>query len=470
MESIKVFTDSVFAIGPAVVMPIILFILALIFRQKIDRSVKGALTVGIGFIGISAVLGAVFDIIGPIVQKMTEVFGLSLSGLDVGWPVVASIVWGVTFSAAIIPIAFLVNIGMLLLNLTKTFDADVWNYKYWAFAAVIVYIWTENMVLAWAIAIVLEIVVLKLADWMAPLSQSYFGIPGTSLPHIETVNWAPINMAAEKLIFSRIPALNRVKADPDALRQKLGVWGEPIMLGFYIGILLGILGRQSVVQTFTAGVYLAGLMFLQGRMIGILMEGLMPIVNGVQEAFNKMERFKGKEIFIGIDAGPIGLADPTSILVGYLLLPVVLLLGFVPGNKILPLADLSMLPIFVMFAAAASRGNFIKTIFNGLISLIGILYMTNAFAVPLTEAASLANYAIPAGILLVSSLDLGSNILIFVLVMPIIAFATGNPTGAIVPLVFGVIYVLAWIYAKDQPGILAKQILEKEDYAHDLKP
>jgi PTS system galactitol-specific IIC component len=67
---------------------------------------------------------------------MTEVFGLTLSGLDVGWPVAASIVWGVTFSAAIIPIAFLVNVGMLLLNLTKTFDADVWNYKYWAFAAV----------------------------------------------------------------------------------------------------------------------------------------------------------------------------------------------------------------------------------------------------------------------------------------------------------------------------------------------
>ena len=463
MDSVKAFIDSVFAIGPAVVMPIILFILALIFRQKVSRSAKGALTVGIGFIGISAVLGAVFGVVGPVVQKMTEVFGLSLSGLDVGWPVAASIVWGVTFSAAIIPIAFLVNIGMLLLNLTQTFDADVWNYKYWAFAAVIVYIWTKNMILAWAVAIILEIVVLKLADWMAPLSQSYFGIPGTTLPHIETVNWAPINLAAEKLIFSRIPALNRAKADPETLRQKLGVWGEPIMLGFYIGIILGILGRQSVVQIFTTGVYLAGLMFLQGRMIGILMEGLMPIINGVQETFSKIKRFEGKEIFIGIDAGPIGLADPTSILVGYLLLPVVLLLGFLPGNKILPLADLAILPIFVMFAAAASRGNFIKTIFNGLISLAGILYMTNAFALPLTEAAKLANYAIPAGILLVSSLDLGSNILIFILVMPIIAFATGNPAGAIVPLIFGVIYVVAWLYAKDQPVKLANQIRENEE-------
>ena len=465
MDTIKAFIDSVFATGPAVVMPIVLFVLALIFRQKLNRSVKGALTVGIGFIGISAVLGAVFGVIGPVVQKMTEVFGLSLEGLDVGWPVVASIVWGVTWSAAIIPIAFLVNIAMLLLNLTKTFDADVWNYKYWAFAAVIVYIWTKNIVFGWAIAIILEIIVLKLADWMAPLSQPYFGIPGTTLPHIETINWAPINMALEKLVFSRIPALNKLGADPEGLRRKLGIWGEPIMLGFYIGIILGVLAKQGVVQVFTSGVYLAGLMFLQGRMIGILMEGLMPIINGVQEAFSKIKRFEGKEIYIGIDAGPIGLADPTSILVGYLLLPIVLLLGFVPGNKILPLSDLAILPIFVMFAAAASRGNFIKALINGFITLVGIVYMTNAFAVPLTEAAALANYAIPTGIILVSSLDLGANLLIFILVMPIIAFATGNPMGAIVPIVFGVIYVLAWLYAKDQPVELAKKLQAEEEVA-----
>lgn len=462
MDAVKAFVASVFAIGPAVVMPIILFVLALVFRQPISKSAKGALTVGVGFIGIFAVLGAVFGVLGPIVNNMVKSFGLSLTGLDVGWPVAAAIVWGVALSSLIIPIAFLVNLGMLYLNLTRTFDADVWNYKYWAFAAVIVYIWTKNIALAWGIAIVLEIVVLKLADWMAPLSQSYFGIPGTSLPHIETVNWAPINLAAEKLIFSRIPALERVKADPETLRRKFGIFGEPIMLGFYIGILLGILGRQTVVQTFTAGVYLAALMFLQGRMIGILMEGLMPIINGVQQVFSKIKRFAGKEIYIGIDAGPIGLANPTSIFVGYLLLPVVVVLGFFPGNKILPLADLAIIPIFVMFAAAASRGNIVKTILNGLIVIVGIMYMTNAFAVPLTEAAKLANYAIPAGVLLVSSLDLGSNILIFILVMPIIAFATGNPGGAVVPLIFGVIYCLAWIYARDQPVKIAKKIEEAQ--------
>ena len=461
MNLVKIFVASVFVVGPAVVMPIILFFFALIFGQSVSKSAKGALTVGVGFIGIDAVLGAVFAVLTPIVKSMTTVFGLSLQGLDVGWPVAAAIVWGVSLSSLIIPIAFLVNIAMVYFNLTSTFDADVWNYKYWAFAAVMIYLVTHNMLLAWSIAIIVEIIVLKLADWMAPLTQTYFGIPGTSLPHIETINWAPINLAADKLIFSRIPALERHKADPETMTRKFGIWAEPMMMGFYIGILLGILGRQSVINTFAAGVFLAALMFLQGRMIGVLMEGLMPIVNGVQEAFSKIKRFAGKKIYIGIDAGPIGLANPTSIFVGYLLLPVVLLLGFFPGNKIMPLADLAVLPIFVMYAAAASRGNIWKTILNGMICIVGIMYMTNAFAAPLTQAAQLAHYAMPAGVLLVSSLDVGSNILLFMLVMPIVAFATGNPSGAIVPLIFALVYVLAWIYARDQPTKIAKKIEEE---------
>ena len=461
MNAVKTFVDSVFAIGPVVVMPIILFVLSLIFRQSVGKSARAALIVGVAFVGINAVLGAVFGAIIPVVNKMVEVFGLSLQGLDVGWPLAAAIIWGVAFSVAVIPIAFVVNIILLLLKLTKTFDADVWNFKYWAFAAVIVYLWTKNMFLAWGVAIAIEIIVLKLADWTAPLTQEFFGIPGTSLPHIESVNWAPIHLAAEKLIFSRIPALQRVKADPGTLTRKFGVFGEPVMLGFYVGILLGILGRQTVLGTFTAGIYLAALMFLQGRMVGVLMEGLIPIANGIHEAFSRMKGFAGREILIGIDAGPIGLGNPTAIFAGYLLLPVVILLGFFPGNKILPLADLALLPFFVMFAAAASKGNIVKTLLNGLICLVGILYMTNGFAVPLTEAAHLAKYVFPVGVVLLSALDVGANLLIYIMVMPIIAFATGKPALAIVPIIMGVVWCLAWYYAKDQPVKLAKELEEE---------
>jgi PTS system galactitol-specific IIC component len=203
-------------------------------------------------------------------------------------------------------------------------------------------------------------------------------------------------------------------------------------------------------------------MLLQGRMIGILMEGLMPIVNGIGTFFSNNERFAGREIYIGIDAGPIGLANPTAIFVGYLLLPLVLLMAFIPGNKILPLADLAIIPIFVMFAAAASRGNVIKTILNGLISVVLVVYITNAFALPLTEAAKTINYAIPAGVILVSSLDAGSHILPYILIVPIVSFAAGKPSQAIIPIIIGIVYFLAWLYAKDQPVKIAEKLEEEQ--------
>ncbi|MGC8978684.1 PTS galactitol transporter subunit IIC [Caldisericum sp.] len=461
METIKTLVNQVLNYGPAIMMPIILFVLALIFRQKIGISLRAALTVGVAFIGINAVLGTVFGVLGPVVNTMSKSFGLSLNGLDVGWPLTSAITWGVPLAAAIIPIAFVVNIIMLIFNWTKTFDADVWNYWHWAFVAVMTYMWTKNLLLSYTLAIITEVIILKLADWTAPLTQKYFGIPGTSLPHTETQNWAPISLAAEKLIFSKIKALDNIKADPEGLTKKFGVFGEPIMLGFYIGILLGILGKQSAIDVFKTGVYLSALMLLQGRMIGILMEGLMPIVNGISDYFSSNKRFENREIYIGIDAGPIGLANPTSIFVGYLLLPVVLLLTFIPGNKILPLADLAILPIFVMFAAAASRGNVVKTIFNGLISVVLVLYITNAFAIPLTEAAKVVNYTIPAGVVLISSLDAGSHILPYIFILPVVSFASGKPGQAVIPLIIGVIYFLAWFYAKDQPIKIAEK-LEKE--------
>ncbi|MBE3519250.1 MAG: PTS galactitol transporter subunit IIC [Firmicutes bacterium] len=458
MEVLRSTVNQILGYGPAIMMPIILFVLSLIFRQSIGRSARAALIVGVAFVGINAVLGTVFTAIGPIVDAIAKGFGLSLQGLDVGWPLTSAITWGVAISAAVIPLAFVVNVVLLMLNWTKTFDADVWNYWHWAFAAVMVYMWTKNVWLAYLVAIVVEIIILKLADWTAPLAQRYFNIPGTSLPHTETVNWAPISLALEKLIFSRIRPLENVKADPEGLTRKFGVFGEPVMLGLYVGVLLGILGRQSAVDIVKTGIYLASLMLLQGRMIGILMEGLLPIANGISEYFARSSRFQGREIYIGIDAGPIGLANPTSIFVGYLTLPLVILFSFIPGNKIMPLADLAILPIFVMWAAAASRGNVIKTFLNGLFSVGLVMYITNAFAVPLTEAAKAINYSIPAGVALVSSLDAGGHILPFIIILPIVALASGQPAMAGIPVVIGVLYFAAWYYAKDQPAKIAEKL------------
>ncbi|MEZ0394519.1 MAG: PTS transporter subunit IIC [Desulfurococcaceae archaeon] len=448
------------SLGPALMMPVILFILAMVFRQPVGKSARAAILVGIAFVGIFAVLGAVLQVVSDIVKSLVETYRIRLIGLDIGWPLTAAITWAIPISATIIPLGFIVNIVLLIPGWTSTFDADVWNYWHWAFTAVMVYMWTNDIILSYIVAIITEIIILKLADWTAPLAQKFFGIPGCSLPHTETTNWAPLNLALEKLIFSRIRSLERIRADPESLRERFGVFGEPMMIGFLIGILLGLIARMPWDGVLKAGIYVAALMLLMGRMIGILMEGLVPIADGIREYFERSKRFKGRTIWIGIDAGPIGNANPPSIAVGYISIPILYFmataLSWVGLNQILPLADVAIIPLFFMWAAAASRGNLVKALLNGLITLTLLVVLTSMFAAPLTQAAIAVKYSIPVS--LVSSLDAGSHVLPFAIMYPIISLKSGDVGGFAFGTALLIIYFTAWYYARDMPKKLAEAL------------
>jgi PTS system galactitol-specific IIC component len=457
--------QAILDLGATIMMPIVLFVLAIIFGQKVGKSLRSALMVGVAFIGIFAVLNATLGTIGPAVQSLADALGIETMGTDVGWPIASAITWSFSWAGLIIPIGFVINWIMLGFGWTKTFDADIWNYWHWTFTAAMTFIWTNNLWLAFALAIVVEVVTIKLGDWTSPLTQKYFGIPGTSLPHTETVNWAPFNMAIEKAFLSKIPSLQKSRLDPESLRERIGIWGEPMMLGLYIGVLLGlfiwIVSDTAWTIILQLAVTVPALIFLEGRMIGILIDGLTPIVDGMRDVFQRSERFKTREILIGIDAGPIGLSNPASVVVGMLGIVLYLLLTLViPGFKILPLGDLAIVPIYYMFAAAASKGNLVKTFINGSISSLLLLALTSSFAEPLTEAASMVEYALPAGVLLVSSLDVGAYLLPWMIVMPVVGIVTGQTTMIIAPAVIIVLWILAWIYSRDMPEKLAKELEE----------
>jgi PTS system galactitol-specific IIC component len=461
------FVQSILNLGATIMMPIVLFILAMIFRQPVGKSLRHSIMVGIAFIGINAVLGAVLGTIGPAIQALGQAMGIEALGTDIGWGLASAITWSFSWAGLIIPVGFVINWIVLLLGWTKIFDADIWNYWHWTFTAAMTYIWTKNLYLAFSLAIVVEIITLKLGDWTSPVTQKYFDIPGTALPHTETVNLAPFNFAIEKAFLSKIPGLQKSKLDPESIQKKVGFWGEPMMLGLYIGVMLGVLvwlvAGQPATIILQMGIAVPAMIYLEGRMIGILIDGLMPIVDGVRDVFQKSERFKGREILIGIDAGPIGLANPASVVVGMVGMVIYLLLTllFPSFFKIMPLADLAIVPIYYMFAAAASKGNLVKTLINGTITSVLVLAVTSSFAQPLTEAAKLVNYALPAGMLLVSSVDVGAHILPWLIVMPVVGIVTGQPTMIIAPVIIGVLWVLCWIYAHDMPQKLADE-LEKE--------
>ena len=231
------------------------------------------------------------------------------------------------------------------------------------------------------------------------------------------------------------------------------------------GILLGILALLPWYKIYELAMYIAALMLLEGRMIGILMEGLLTIADGISQVFARSERFKGRNIWIGIDAGPIGLSDPASIAVGMLLIPLYVASAMIPGAKILPLADLAILPIFAMWAAAASGGNLIRTFINAFILSLLVIYITNSFAAPLTAAALVVDPTlIPAGLALVSSVDAGGHVMpwfIIMIFLGILAPGVVSWVDVVIAILVAVLWFASWWFAKDMPEMVAEELKKK---------
>lgn len=71
-------------LGSTVFLPIIIFILGIIFGVKPAKAAISGFTVGIGSIGLNLVIGLLSDNLGTAIQVMGEHYGFSLNIMDIG--------------------------------------------------------------------------------------------------------------------------------------------------------------------------------------------------------------------------------------------------------------------------------------------------------------------------------------------------------------------------------------------------
>lgn len=129
MDAVVGFVETIVNMGAFVMMPAILFIMGLVFGMKVKDALRAGIVVGIGFKGISLTSSLISGTMTPLVQKLQELWGLSLSAVDVGVPVVSAIAFSDgTFVIVMFAVLLLVNIGLLLLKVTKTLNVDIWNF------------------------------------------------------------------------------------------------------------------------------------------------------------------------------------------------------------------------------------------------------------------------------------------------------------------------------------------------------
>ena len=397
----------IIGLGAAVMMPIIFTILGVCIGIKLPKALKSGLLVGVGFVGLSVVTALLTSSLGPALSKMVEIYGLELGIFDMGWPSAAAVAYNTSVGAFIIPVCLGVNLLMLLTKTTRTVNIDLWNYWHFAFTGSLVAIVTDNLTYGIIAAIINIIIVFVIADYTAPKAEEVLGMPGVSIPHGFSAAYVPFAIVINWVI-DRIPGVNKIDINIEKLQKKFGVFGEPILIGTVLGIVIGALAGYNLKNILTSGVYLGAALVLIPKMASLLMEGLMPISEAAQAFISKRFSNRGK-IYIGLDSA-VGVGHPITLTVALILVPVAVFLAVIlPGNTVLPMADLSCIPYMLVLIVPLVGGNGFRAIITGIIALAGGLYISTDLAAVTTSVAHTVDAATYNGVTQISSICDGAN-------------------------------------------------------------
>lgn len=463
LEQISAGLQAFLGFGPSIMIPIIIFIFALIIGNPLGKAFKSALTIGIGFTGVFLVVGLLVNAMAPAAQAMVKETGINLDLIDVGWPSMAAMTWAWVGAVLVFPVGIIINAVMLWRGWTKTLNVDLWNYWQFAFIGAAVYFLTgNNLILGLIAAGLASIVALVFADLTQHWCEKYFDLPGISFPHLTAVGWLPLFMPIVAGLNSmawwrKLPVIT-----PESVQKRFGILGLPVVWGLILGMLLAIAARQNLQGILTLGMTMAAVMFLLPRMVSILMEGLIPISEAAR-AFLRKRTSKESQLYIGMDAA-LAIGHPSVIATGLLLVPIFILLAFtLPGVRVLPFVDLAVFPFLVCLVVAMCKGDVLRSTIMGTLMSIGVLYGSMILSPLQTALAKASNIALPeivAGHAGITNLDRSQ--FMTVVMTKVFGFFSPNP-NLVENLIYLALFVfllasLFWISPR-----LAKTMIARED-------
>ncbi|MBN9237198.1 MULTISPECIES: PTS galactitol transporter subunit IIC [Phyllobacteriaceae] len=398
---------AVDTLGATVLLPIVIFIIAVVLGAKVGRAFRAAVTIGVAFIGINLVLGLMLNSIGDVAKAIVTNTGIHRDIVDVGWPSAAAIAFGSSVGLWVIPIGIAVNVALLLLRLTRTLNVDVWNFWHFAFVGSLATAATGSLGYGLAVAALVAALALLFADWSARAVQQFYGIPGVSVPHLASAQILPIAIVLNWVI-DRIPGINKINISTETIEKRFGVFGEPVVLGLIIGLVLGAIAYYNagdfgtvLSKVLTTGMTLAAVMLLLPRMVKVLMEGLLPVSDAAQEFVRK--RTGDRELLVGLDSA-ILIGHPAAISSSLILVPIAIILSVIlPGNRVILFADLAVIPFIVAMTAPLLKGNVFRMVVVGTVTLALGFYVANALAPLFTSAAISSGFKMPENAVQITS-------------------------------------------------------------------
>ena len=381
MQIFQDIINYILGLGSAIFVPLIILILGLVAGMKFKKAFMSAITLGIAFTGMSMVIGFMSNAVSPASEALAKNTGLNLPALDLGWTGAASITWSWSYAFVFFAVVLGVNFVMLILNWTKTLNVDMWNVWGKALTAYLVYFISGSLLAGFITAVVQVILELKMGNMFQRHIEDLTGIPLVTVTHL--MNISAVLLLPINVIMDKIPFFNR-RADTKALKKKIGIFSENSVMGFLIGLGLGLAAAYGVSGSLNLAIQIATAMALFPMISKMFMQSLSPLADAMSEMMKK--RFKDREVYIGLD-WPV-LAGRSEIWVTAILL-VPVFIGYaiiLPGNAVLPLAGIINYSIAVG-GLLLTGGNLVRMLIMGVISMPIYLYAATYLTPILTGLA-----------------------------------------------------------------------------------
>lgn len=444
--------------GASVMLPIIIAILSICVGVKVGKAIRSGLMIGVGFVGMGLIVDMMNDNMGPAAQAMAERLGVTLSIVEVGWPGMSGVTWGSIIATIAIPLAIAVNLIMFAMKTTKTINIDIWNVWHMAFTGAIAYAVTGNLWIGLLGVTIHAIASYKFGDLWAPVINDYFELDGLTSPHGTSAYMAPIACAVDWVV-EKIPGLNKINLTIDGLQEKIGVLGEPVVIGAILGAGIGFLAGYDAQAALPLGIQMAAVMVLMPKMIKCIMDGLSPLSERAKELMHK-HFGEDSEFYIGLDPAVL-LGDPEVVTAGILFIPITLLIAIVmPGNRILPFGDLATIGFFIAIAVAVHKGNLFRTLISGSLIMTMTLWITNQTVAWTTALGQQVGALSEGGVL--AAMDQGGCPITYIFTQ---LFTQENIPGLIaIAALYGICLVFAYFHSKQRAAeVKAAEELEMED-------
>ncbi|MFS0614029.1 PTS transporter subunit IIC [Lederbergia ruris] len=347
-------------LGGSAMMFIIITILSLIVGVSISKAIEGGLRMAIALTGMGAIISLLSSTFAPALESFVESTGVSLSVTDLGWAPLAVITWGSVYTLYFAFICLVVNAIMLIAKKTTTLNVDlfnIWNLS--VIGLLTMYYSDNNLILTTLFVGFIYALMLINADVMKPTINRLLGydqdnITTTAHPSLLI---APVVMLFNKIIDVCLPFIDKFDFNAEALNKKIGFWGSNFAIGAYLGVFIGLLGRQSAAEIFTlafTGAVALELFALVGSWFG---PAIGPLSEGITNKMSK--RFSGRKLLIGID-WPILATRAELWAVANILAPILLVVAiFLPGNTVLPLGGI-LLTVLAPALLIVTRGRVVR--------------------------------------------------------------------------------------------------------------